>query len=200
MKSKRKDPLRHIGYKKGNQEIIEFVEYRNRSKSNSEYPYYKVLCHNCNNIHFGFYYNISDARHSGIVCTKCSNITNKIYERFTASESQLNINYSNYKSKCKSKNWIFNLNKEEFKNLVFNNCHYCNQEPNQFRMDRCKYKRNMDSAFLMNGIDRLDSSIGYNLENCVSCCEDCNKAKRNLSYDQFLDLIKRIYEFKIKKL
>ena len=33
---------------------------------------------------------------------------------------------------------------------------------------------------------------GYNLENCVSCCEDCNKAKRNLSYDQFLDLIKRI--------
>ena len=31
--------------------------------------------------------------------------------------------------RSKSKNWIFNLNKEEFENLVFNNCHYCNQEP-----------------------------------------------------------------------
>ena len=64
-----------------------------------------------------------------ILCKKCSNITNKIYEKFTASESQLNINYSNYKSKCKSKNWIFNLKKKKIKNLVFNNCHYRNQEP-----------------------------------------------------------------------
>lgn len=198
MGSKRKDPNRHLGYRKGNQEIIEFVEYRERSNK-AIYPYYKVLCHNCNKVHFGFYYNISDSRSSGIVCSKCSNITNKTYNLYTATDSQININYSNYKSKCKSKNWEFNLDKNEFKNLVLNNCYYCNQKPNQFRQDRCKNKRIIDSSFLMNGIDRLDSNIGYNLQNCVTACEDCNKAKRNLSYEQFLDLIKRIYEFKIER-
>lgn len=197
MRSKRKDPLRHIGYRKNNQEIIEFIDYRIRGKK-AEAPYYKVLCHNCNKYHFGFYYNIADARTSGIVCQQCNNITTKIYTLLSATDSQISINYSNYKAKCKIKKWNFELSKEEFKNLVLNNCHYCNQEPNQFRMDRAKNKRTIDTAFLMNGIDRLDSNIGYNINNVVSCCEDCNKAKRNLSYEQFLELIKRIYNFKIK--
>lgn len=44
------------------------------------------------------------------------------------------------------------------------------------------------------GIDRIDSDEGYFINNCVTCCAKCNFAKRNLSVDVFLDLIKRIYE------
>lgn len=195
MRSKRKDPNDLIGLKKLNQEIIEFVKYNIKSKR-----VYKVKCNFCEHEYNSTIENFRDVRKSGQCCIKCSNTQNKEYERLTATDAQININFSNYKSKCKFKNWEFNLDKSEFKNFVLDNCYYCNQKPNQFRQDRCKGERIIDSSFLMNGIDRLDSNIGYNIDNCVSCCEDCNKAKRNLSYEQFLDLIKRIYEFKIKEL
>jgi hypothetical protein len=45
---------------------------------------------------------------------------------------------------------------------------------------------------VLNGIDRLDSKVGYVEENVVSCCADCNFAKQRLSKSQFLDLVKRI--------
>jgi len=44
----------------------------------------------------------------------------------------------------------------------------------------------------VNGIDRIDSQLGYNKENCLSCCEICNKAKRDLSLTEFVKWIDRI--------
>ena len=40
--------------------------------------------------------------------------------------------------------------------------------------------------FVYNGIDRVDNSVGYTIDNCVSCCGMCNFMKR--SYNQ-LDFI-----------
>lgn len=105
--------------------------------------------------------------------------------------------FSNYRTRSKTKKLEFSLTFDYFKELVTNNCHYCNLAPNKCRKDRAKSRMGI-SRIYFNGIDRLDSSQGYTIENTVSCCEDCNKAKRNLSYTQFLNLIKRIYEFKIK--
>jgi hypothetical protein len=112
-------------------------------------------------------------------------------------DARCSVLHSNYRSKCKKKNWKFELTFDEFKKLVMSNCHYCNLEPNKFRKDISKKRQGMSRTYF-NGIDRINSSEGYYSENVVPCCEDCNKAKRNLSYEQFLDLIKRIYEFKIK--
>jgi hypothetical protein len=44
-----------------------------------------------------------------------------------------------------------------------------------------------------NGIDRIDSSVGYVVENCVSCCRACNGAKSNQTTDDFYLWVKRIY-------
>lgn len=49
---------------------------------------------------------------------------------------------------------------------------------------------------MLNGIDRLDSNIGYNIENCVTCCKQCNIMKNVWSEKDFLNKIKEIYEFK----
>lgn len=193
MRSKRKNPEDLIGLRKLNQEVIKFLEYNTNSRR-----VYQIRCNYCNNIYNSTIENFRDVRASGQSCTKCSNIQNREYKLLNATDSQIGINFSNYKSRSKIKKWNFNLTREQFKDLVLKNCYYCNQEPNQFRQDRCKNKRARDSAFLMNGIDRLDSSIGYEIDNCVPCCEDCNKAKRNLSEYQFLELIKRIYEYRIK--
>jgi hypothetical protein len=38
----------------------------------------------------------------------------------------------------------------------------------------------------INGIDRIDNSIGYTLENCKPCCGHCNTMKGSLSFDEFI--------------
>lgn len=42
------------------------------------------------------------------------------------------------------------------------------------------------------GIDRLNNDKGYTVENIVSCCSICNKAKSNLTMEEFLAWIERI--------
>lgn len=43
-----------------------------------------------------------------------------------------------------------------------------------------------------NGIDRIDDSIGYTIDNCVTCCRTCNWAKGNKDYSEFLFYIDRL--------
>lgn len=42
------------------------------------------------------------------------------------------------------------------------------------------------------GIDRIDSSIGYQDDNCVSCCCMCNYMKRVYSLEEFISKCKAI--------
>lgn len=112
-------------------------------------------------------------------------------------EGKCSILHSNYRSRAKRKKIPFTFTFEEFKGMVTSNCYYCNLEPNKCRADRAKSRMGSSRVFF-NGIDRLDSDGGYTPENTVPCCEDCNKAKRNLSYSQFIELIKRIYEYRIE--
>ena len=46
-----------------------------------------------------------------------------------------------------------------------------------------------------NGVDRIDSSLGYSVNNCLPCCEKCNKMKLVYETNDFLNHIKQIYEF-----
>lgn len=49
-----------------------------------------------------------------------------------------------------------------------------------------------------NGIDRINSEIGYLKSNCVSCCKICNRAKSNQTAEQFIAWGKRFYQMCIK--
>jgi len=104
-----------------------------------------------------------------------------------------------HKNKFKNNEFI---TLDEFKKIVIENCFYCGVEPSRKQEDiRYENRRNQqekvmvtDSFILINGIDRVDSSIGYVLSNIVPCCKDCNTAKNSLSQIQFKNLINRIYE------
>lgn len=50
-----------------------------------------------------------------------------------------------------------------------------------------------------NSIDRVDPTKGYIIDNCVPCCTTCNYMKRILQRDEFLDHVKKIYNFSIIK-
>lgn len=49
-----------------------------------------------------------------------------------------------------------------------------------------------------NGIDRVDSSVGYYPQNCVPCCKQCNRGKSNQSKKEFYEWVDRIYLHKSK--
>ena len=62
-----------------------------------------------------------------------------------------------------------------------------------------KSQGKLGTEYKYNGIDRVDNKIGYELDNCVSCCIKCNKAKSYFGQDEFLNHIKKIYKHSIEK-
>jgi len=77
-----------------------------------------------------------------------------------------------YRQGASKRNLTFNLDKETFYNLLEQDCHYCGRKAAR-------------SPLGFNGIDRVDNSIGYESDNVVACCETCNKAKRDLSVEDW---------------
>jgi 5-methylcytosine-specific restriction endonuclease McrA len=108
--------------------------------------------------------------------------------RLEYSKATFNILYSAYKNAAKSRNIKFELNKDEFKKITQGNCFYCGIKPEQI----IKSKNN-NGNYIYNGIDRVNSSKGYILNNVVACCGKCNKAKSSTSLDEFLKWIDRVY-------
>jgi hypothetical protein len=113
--------------------------------------------------------------------------------------ASFNAKYASYVQRAKrhKKELAFELTKEEFKNIITQQCHYCGCEGSEGFLP----KPNTNGIFKSNGIDRIDSSLGYVSANCVPCCTICNKMKLDLSYDEFINHVKRIYNAfaKIKK-
>ena len=94
---------------------------------------------------------------------------------------------SNYKSRAKRRHLVWELDKDQIREIVKSDCFYCGTPPsNLWTSGR------FGSHFVYNGIDRVNNKIGYTLSNCVPCCSICNTAKNNLEQDEFLSWIKRI--------
>lgn len=85
------------------------------------------------------------------------------------------------------------LNSNQWFEIAKNNCFYCDSEPLEFSPYKSK-----DESIFVNGLDRIDSSIGYTIENCVPCCLSCNIAKSDLTKNEFFNKIKLIYEKHLK--
>lgn len=77
-----------------------------------------------------------------------------------------------------SRSLSFNVNDTTFIILLCQPCHYCGF----FNPER------------LLGVDRVDSSKGYEENNCVSCCPPCNNMKNTIPEDQFIDQCRKIAE------
>lgn len=103
------------------------------------------------------------------------------------SEASFNTLLSNYKDRAKKKKLKFSLSKEEFKDLISKNCEYCDSIPSNFLK-----KKKSNGGITYNGIDRLDNNKGYIKENCITACEICNKAKRDLTLKEFTEWLSKM--------
>jgi hypothetical protein len=106
-------------------------------------------------------------------------------------ESAFNRLYNTYLRRATGRKMSFEFTKEEFKDITSRNCYYCGRRPSQkaVKKDRAR----VFGEYVYNGIDRIDSSIGYTKKNSLPCCGRCNVAKNNMSFEEFIKLINDIY-------
>jgi hypothetical protein len=87
------------------------------------------------------------------------------------------VSYGEYKKRAESKGLEFELTKERFQMYSLADCYYCGKSP---------------SGTHLNGIDRKYNNIGYTIENCATCCGECNQMKISLNDTQFIEGCKNI--------
>jgi len=69
---------------------------------------------------------------------------------------------------AKKRGYTFELTFNEFMGFWGLPCHYCGGDINKI------------------GLDRVDNTIGYTLENVIPCCSLCNTMKHTDTYDNFI--------------
>lgn len=93
----------------------------------------------------------------------------------------------------------FSLSKEQIAELVFQNCHYCGEEAKSRSskiLAKAHYAQDRKPS---HGLDRIDSDRGYVVGNVVPCCSKCNTAKWDMTGQQFLTHIAKIYNYQLRE-
>lgn len=80
---------------------------------------------------------------------------------------------SSIKNSAKNRKIDYQLSDDEAIKLISSNCYYCGTKDNI-------------------SIDRIDSNIGYEIDNCVPCCPMCNYMKRLYGKEEFINQCKKI--------
>jgi len=104
--------------------------------------------------------------------------------------------FTEYQVAARKRKLEWNLSQKQFAKLTKGNCYICQDPPSNMKINtRHRKKTNFfNSPYVWNGIDRIDSSKGYSIENCRTCCSLCNNMKWNQPLDVFMDHIRKIIE------
>lgn len=118
--------------------------------------------------------------------------------------SSWNLKFGHLIRSAKQRNMVNELNIKLFKNICSQNCVYCDSQPKDYNPHFLSngsfriYKGHTTptechkaSWIKINGIDRIDNSIGYTLENSVTCCWSCNESKLAKSFNLWCEHVER---------
>jgi hypothetical protein len=136
--------------------------------------WWSVKCPNCERV--------SVCKQSHLRSTGCFNCRVRKWSPCDAAQRQV---LARYRHGASGRGIRYDLTETEAVRLLMGECHYCGRSCTS----EAKVK---GGAFAHTGIDRIDSAIGYEIGNCVSCCWDCNRAKGGLTVDQFIAHVRRI--------
>lgn len=156
------------------------IDHIEKVKTNSKlhnYVFCKVRCIHCKKEQILLYNKTNWKRQIG--CSQCG--------RICGDKSSSNMWYD-YTYSAKNRKITWDLTPDQFKKLIHENCFYCGKTPDYRKSDCVEEK--------VNGIDRLDSTKGYTIDNCVPCCSICNKMKQTFTVNEFLQKISEIYSYK----
>lgn len=94
------------------------------------------------------------------------------------------------KYSAERRGYIWNLTEDQVKRLTSQPCYYCNAKP----LQRGTTGTNHNGSYLYNGLDRVDNTKGYTIDNVVPCCGTCNKAKNTQTIEEFKAWIHAVNE------
>lgn len=167
-----------VGDVLNNLTIISVAEKKNKD----HHKYYLCRC-SCGNekIFKGIFIS------NGII-KSCGCVSSSIPRVFSKNkEAAIQYAFDVYKNSAKVMNRCFDISLEHFVELTQQNCRYCGVVPSNIAR-----VINGDN-FEYNGLDRIDNTKGYTLDNVVPCCLHCNQAKSNLTKKEFLEHVIKIY-------
>lgn len=167
------------GQKFGKLTVIKRVKAPEHVKNKRTYWLCKCECGKENIILRG------DLKSKKTVSCGCYNIEKN---RKAYGQAAINDLIDNYKRKSICRNISFELSDEKFLELTKKNCFYCGKKPSNISKNR-----NNNGDYIYNGIDRIDSSKGYTIENTVPCCKRCNQAKSSETQSDFFEWIKTVH-------
>ena len=98
-----------------------------------------------------------------------------------------------YKKRAKAGRLKYDLTEEQFAKMTQKDCYYCGAKPNNISKDP-----KSNGEYIYNGIDRIDNTKGYTIDNIIPCCWACNQAKSNKSLSEFKNWIVNVYNVSIK--
>lgn len=108
--------------------------------------------------------------------------------------SSRNTVFSEYKKAASERGYPWFLSDADFDVLTAQNCFYCAAPPSNTNNSGC------NGSFTYTGIDRMDNSRGYEIDNVVPCCRRCNRAKDVMSQEDFLSWAERVVNHSRRKL
>ena len=106
--------------------------------------------------------------------------------------------FSEYQNNAQKRNINFNLTFNVFNQFIINKCYYCGSEPINISERWIKRMNKSQPILQINGIDRINSLIGYTIDNCVTCCSKCNLMKNVFSVEEFLTHVSKIHNYNKK--
>lgn len=92
-----------------------------------------------------------------------------------------------YRYRAKKKTIEFFLTQDDILELCVKNCVYCGASPGNVAR-----RGSINGQFWYNGIDRIDSNLGYTRANVETCCWTCNCMKARQTREAFICHIKKI--------
>lgn len=104
-------------------------------------------------------------------------------------EAAFNVILEKYKRRAKEYKREFSLSESEFRMLTQSKCHYCGKVPSQIVINKFE-----NGNYIYNGIDRVNSTKGYTIDNVVPCCAQCNRLKSDYNKTEFYGWIEAIYK------
>jgi len=107
-------------------------------------------------------------------------------------DAAFNLAIDGYKRGAENRGISFEITKDEFREITQKDCFYCGESPKRIRKGAL-------GDYVYNGIDRVDSSKGYVIENVVPCCGNCNFAKKLNTVSEFVSWVEKAYNHMVFK-
>jgi len=82
----------------------------------------------------------------------------------------------------------------EFKVIVTQDCTYCGHVGSNKWRDLRHGKEISKAILRINGVDRIDSNLGYIKSNVTCACKFCNQAKAIMSISYFTAWVKQVHD------